>query len=149
MSVFVTFFTEHAYHHVLILLYKPNATVLLMSLRVKMMKHNSIKNQCYSDSDDSVSANYESSSGLDQRTNHHCNTDSKNNDDSQSYEKPKKNSIPSLLVIKSPPQPHHDRPHCLHLENNIFVSKWKGKVTMKHNVIFKSINQSSESNISH
>ena len=27
----------------------------------------------------------------------------------------------SSLVIKYPPQPNHNRPHCLHLENNIYI----------------------------
>ena len=40
----------------------------------------------------SASANDELSSGLDQSTNHHGNTDGKKNDYSQSYETPRKNN---------------------------------------------------------
>ena len=46
--------------------------------------------QCNSNSDASASANYLSLYGLDQRNKHRCNTDSKNNDDSQSYDTPQK-----------------------------------------------------------
>ena len=79
--------------------------------------------QCNSNSDASASANYLSLYGLDQRNKHRCNTDSKNNDDLRSYEIPQKNGVPTLLVIKSPPQSYHNRPHCLLLKNIIYVSK--------------------------
>ena len=47
----------------------------------------SIQTQRNSDSYASVGAHYVSSSGLDKITNHHGNTDGKDNDDSHSYEK--------------------------------------------------------------
>ena len=63
-------------------------------------------------SDASVGENDVSSAGLDQSTNHHYNTDSKNNENLQSYETPKKQIVvPTLLVIQYPPQPQHNRPH--------------------------------------
>ena len=95
----------------------------------------SIQTQHKSASYASAVSNYVSSSGLDQIINHHCNMYSKNNDDSQSYETPQKKVVPNILVIQYPPQPHHDLPQWLHLENNTYVFKWKGKVPMQHNVL--------------
>ena len=83
----------------------------------------SIKNQRNSAPDAYTGANDVSSYGLEQMTNHHCNMNIKTKDDSQSYEIPQKNGVPTLLVIKSPPQSYHNRPHCLLLKNIIYVSK--------------------------
>ena len=63
----------------------------------------SIQTQHNSAADASAGANYVSSSGLDQSTNHHCNTDIKNYYYFQSYEKPHKNTVPTLLVIQYQP----------------------------------------------
>ena len=57
---------------------------------------NYIQTQCNSDSDASAVENDVASSGLDQIMNHNCNTDIRNNDDSQSYETPWKTN-PFLL----------------------------------------------------
>ena len=54
-----------------------------------------IKTQLNSASDASVVANDVASAGLDESTNHHGNTDGKDNDDSQSYEKHGKNKFRS------------------------------------------------------
>ena len=83
---------------------------------------------------ESTGENCVSSSGLDQSTKHRCNTDSKNNDDLQSYEIPQKKTVPTLLMIQYPPQPNHYLQHCLRLENNKYVLKCKGKVPIQHNV---------------
>ena len=50
---------------------------------------NSIQTQRLTDSDASVVAHALASSGLDQSTNHHGNTDFNNNNDSQSFERPR------------------------------------------------------------
>ena len=57
--------------------------------------YNSIQTQRNSASDASVGANDVASSGSDQITNHHGNMDSKDNDDSRSFETPRKNNFPS------------------------------------------------------
>ena len=44
-------------------------------------------------------------------------------------------AILPLLVIQSPPQPHHDCPHYIHLENNIYVFKLRVNVPMHHNAL--------------
>ena len=78
--------------------------------------NNYIQTQHNSDSDDSTGANDVSSSGLYQITNHHCSMYINNNDDSQSYETPKKKiTIATSLVIQYPPQPHQNCSHCLQL----------------------------------
>ena len=46
-------------------------------------------------------------------------------------------SVLPLLVIQYPTKPHHNSPQCLCLENNIYVFKLKGKVTMRYNVLNK------------
>ena len=55
----------------------------------------SIQTQSNSYYDTSVGANDVASFLLDQSTNHHINTDVKNNDDSQSFETPRENSCSS------------------------------------------------------
>ena len=96
----------------------------------------SIQTQCSSASDAYVVENYVAPYGLDQSTNHHGNTDGKDNDDSQSYETPRKKVfVLPLLVIKSPPQSHHNRTYCPHLENNIYVIKLRGKLPIHNNVL--------------
>ena len=90
----------------------------------------SIKTQHKIASDASVGENNIAPSILDQITNHNGNTYDNDNDDSQSYETPQKDAVLPLLTTQSPPQPHHDFPHCLHLENNIYVFKFKGTLPM-------------------
>ena len=78
-----------------------------------------------------MGANYVAPDKLYQITDNHNITDGKDNDNSQSYETTWKIiSVITLLVKKSPPQTHHDNPHCIHLENNIYALKLKGQVTM-------------------
>ena len=82
-----------------------------------------------------MGANYVAPYGLDQSTNHHSNTDVKDNDDSRSFETPRKIiSVIPILEIQYPPQLNHYHPHCLHPENNIHFFILKGEVPMKHNV---------------
>ena len=69
-------------------------------------------------------------------------------DDSQSYVTPQREKLVlNILVIQSPPQPHYDHLHCVYLENNIYVFKWKGKLPMHQNGQINSINQNFEINI--
>ena len=49
----------------------------------------------------------------------------------------KKLHVSTLLVIQYPSQTHHNRTHYLSLEKNIYVSKWRVKVPMNHNVLNK------------
>ena len=85
---------------------------------------------------ESVGANDVSSYGLYQSTNHHCNMYGKNNDDSQSYETPHKTTCCSHYFFDTISTTTTPRLSTLiHLERNINVSKWKGKVPMQHNVL--------------
>ena len=61
------------------------------------------------------------SSISDQITRHNVNTNFKNNDDSRSFEAPRKIiTVLPILVIQSPQKPHQIYPNSIHLENSIY-----------------------------
>ena len=67
------------------------------------------------------------SSGLYQINNHYGNEDGKDNHDSHSYGIPWKNFWSYSFGDKSPPQPHRNFKHCLHLENKDLCLKIEGE----------------------
>ena len=82
----------------------------------------SIETKRTSDSYSPVGAHNLESFVLYQSTNHHGNTDVNVNDDSKSFETPRRNiAVLPVLVIKSPQQLHHINPHIIHLEKSIYV----------------------------
>ena len=87
-------------------------------------------------SDASTGSNYVSSSGIYQSTNHHGKMDDKDNDYSLSYETPQggnccSSSFGDIIYTTTTPQFPTLLPHV----NNIYVSRFKGKLTMRHNVL--------------
>ena len=96
----------------------------------------SIKTQCNSASDASVDAHDGSSAELYQSTNHLCNTDVNNNDDSQSFETPRENNCNSssfgdtITTITTPCSSKLTPPG-----NNICVFKLKVRVPIQNNVL--------------